>query len=157
MRKLISALALIVVAACASQTTTSTTTATPRASVSGGTGAADPRGAVSGFLGAVKSQNLQALSTYWGTKDGAVRDQGSMTRDELEKRELLMMCYLRHDSYRVATDAPGTNGERVLAVELTHGTLTATTNFYAVVSSKGRWYVRQVDLEPVAEFCRRKG
>ncbi len=155
MRKLISALTLIAVAACTSRTTTSTTV-TPQPVPSGATGAADPRGAVAGFLSAVKSQNLQSLSTFWGTHDGAVRDQGSMSRDELEKRELLMMCYLRHDSYHVATDAPGTAGERVLAVQLTRGTLTATTNFYAVVSGKGRWYVRQVDLEPVAEFCRRK-
>lgn len=155
MRKLISALALIATAACSASTTN--TTVTPQPVASGGTGAPDPRSAVAGFMGAIKTQNLQTLSSFWGTKDGAVRDQGSMTRDELEKRELLMMCYLRHDSYRVVTEAPAASGERVLGVQLTVGTLTATTNFYAVVSSKGRWYVRQVDLEPVAEFCRRKG
>lgn len=156
MRKLISALALIAIAACTSQTTTKVSTA-PKPAVPGQPGAADPRTAIAGFLGAVKTQNLQELSAYWGTKDGAVRDLGSMSRDEMEKRELLMMCYLRHDSYRIATEAPAAADERVFAVQLTAGTLTATTNFYAVVSSKGRWFVRQVDLEPVAEFCRRKG
>lgn len=62
------------------------------------------------------------------------------------------MCYFKHDSYRVLGDSPGTNGERILSVELTKGTLKRTTNFY-LVQGRDRWYVRSADIEPVKDFC----
>ena len=145
MRKLIGAVLLL--AACKTAPV-----ATAPGPVSG-PGAANARDAVAGFMNAVTSQDLQAMSRYWGTTAGPVRDRGDMSRDELEKRELLMMCYLRHDKYRVVTEAQESTG-RVLAVELSAGPLTRTTNFHAVAGPSGRWFVQNVDLDPVSDLCR---
>ena len=65
----------------------------PKASAS--TGAASPRSAVDGFLAAVHSQDLQAMSGYWGSEKGPARE--ALARDVLERRELIMQCYLSHD------------------------------------------------------------
>jgi hypothetical protein len=113
------------------------------------------RPALAEFLAAVRSQDLQAMSGAWGDRDGAVRDNKKMTREEMEQRELLLMCYFRHDSYRIVGETPGTNGERVMAVELTKGTLKRTTNFY-LTQGRDRWYVRSADIEPVRELCQER-
>ena len=111
-----------------------------------------PRPALAEFLASVRSQDLQAMSGAWGDKDGAVRDSKKMSRQEMEQRELLLMCYFRHDSYRVLGDAPGPEGERVLSVELTKGTLKRTTNFF-LTKGGDRWYVRSAEIEPVRDLC----
>ena len=115
-------------------------------------GSRGPRPALAEFLSSVRAQDLQAMSGAWGDRDGAVRDNKKMSRAEMEQRELLLMCYFRHDKFRVLGDAPGTNGERVMSVELTKGTLTRTTNFY-LAQGRERWYVRSADIEPVRDLC----
>lgn len=114
--------------------------------------ASAPRPALAEFLASVRSQDLQAMSGAWGDKDGAVRDTKKMSRVEMEQRELLLMCYFRHDSFRVLGDSPGTDGERVLSVELTKGTLRRTTNFF-LTQGRDRWFVRSADIEPVRDLC----
>jgi hypothetical protein len=111
-----------------------------------------PRPALAEFLASVRAQDLQAMSGAWGDKDGAVRDNKKMSRQEMEQRELLLMCYFRHDTYRVLGEAPGQDDERVLSVELTKGTLKRTTNFYLTKGSE-RWFVRSADIEPVRDLC----
>ena len=49
-------------------------------------------------------------------------------------------------------ETKGPNGERVMSVELTKGTLTRTTNFF-LVQGRERWYVRSADIEPVRDLC----
>lgn len=115
-------------------------------------GGQGPRPALAEFLASVRSQDLQAMSGVWGDKDGAVRDTKKMSRAEMEQRELLLMCYFRHDSFRVLGESPGQNGERLLNVELTKGTLRRTTNFY-LTQGRERWYVRSADIEPVRDLC----
>ena len=141
MRKLL-LLGLLMAGAC-----TTRTIAVPESSPAQG-----PRPALAEFLLSVRSQDLQAMSGAWGDKDGAVRDNRKMSREEMEQRELLLMCYFRHDNYRVLGDAPGTDGERILSVELTKGTLVRTTNFY-LVKGGSRWFVRSADIEPVRDLC----
>jgi hypothetical protein len=133
---------LLVAGAC-----TTRTISVPESSASRG-----PRPALAEFLASVRSQDLQAMSGAWGDKDGAVRDNKKMSREEMEQRELLLMCYFRHDAYRVLGESPGMDGERTLSVELTKGTLTRTTNFY-LVPGRDRWYVRSADIEPVRDLC----
>jgi hypothetical protein len=133
---------LILAGAC-----TTRTIAVPDSSASQG-----PRPALAEFLASVRSQDLQAMSGAWGDKDGAVRDNKKMSREEMEQRELLLMCYFRHDSYRVLGDSPSIDGERILSVELTKGTLVRTTNFY-LTKGRERWYVRSADIDPVRDLC----
>jgi hypothetical protein len=120
------------------------------------TGAADPRAAVLAFLDAAKNQDLQALAAVWGSSEGSVRDTGAIPRDEMEKRELIMMCYLTHDSHQILSEAPAANSERVIAAQLRRGSLARTANFFAVAGPGGRWYVRAFDMESLTDLCRAK-
>ena len=150
---------LVVLAACASSParTTSPAAQPAVASTGSGTGAADARGAVLAFLDAAKNGDLQALSAVWGSASGSVRDAGTIPREEMEKRELVMLCYLGHDSHQIVSDAPSANNERVVAAALRRGPLTRTANFYAVAGPGGRWYVRQFDMEALTDLCKSKG
>ena len=145
MRKLL-LMGLLLSGACTTRTT----------SVPESGAALGPRPALAEFLAAVRSQDLQAMSGAWGDKDGAVRDNRKMSREEMEQRELLLMCYFRHDRYRVLGESPGMDGERIMSVELTKGTLTRTTNFY-VTRGGQRWFVRSADIEPVRDLCTDRG
>jgi hypothetical protein len=149
---------LIVLAACASSPARTTSPAPQPAVAATGsaTGAADPRGAVLAFLDAAKSGDLQALGAVWGSASGSVRDAGTIPREEMEKRELVMLCYLAHDTHQIVSDAPAANNERVVAAALRRGPLTRTANFYAVAGPAGRWYVRQFDMEALTDLCKSK-
>ena len=125
----------------------------PKASSS--TGAPNPRAAVDGFLAAVHSQDLQAMSGYWGSEKGPARE--ALARDVLEKRELIMQCYLSHDRYNVLSEMSGDKGRRVLRVSLSKGGMTKETNFTAVQGPADRWYVEEVDLSNTAALCNNRG
>jgi hypothetical protein len=142
---------LLLLAAC--KTTTSVVTP------SGPTPATAPSGArpaLDEFLAAIRAKDLQALGGAWGDKNGAIRDSKRISRDDLEKRELLLMCYFNHDSYKVVDDIAVAGGERRMSVALTRGTLTRTTDFF-LVSGPTRWYVRTAGMEAVRDLCARKG
>jgi hypothetical protein len=136
----------------ASTACTSRTTVTP---VTVGAGASGPRGALDAFLAAIRAKDLQALGAVWGDKNGAIRDTKRITREDVEQRELVLMCYFNHDTYKVISEAPSSGGERVMTVSLTRGTLSRTTNFY-LVGGSDRWYVRSADMEPVRDLCGKK-
>lgn len=146
----------LVASACATSPARSTNSApqpavAPAGNVTGGT---DARNAVIAFLDAAKSQDLQALASAWGSSSGSVRDAGQIPREEMEKRELVMMCYLAHDSHTVISDAQAPNNERVVVAQLRRGPLTRSTNFYTVPGPDGRWYVRSFDMEALTDFCK---
>ena len=128
----------------------------PQPAGGSGTGAADPRAAVVAFLTAGKNQDLQALSAIWGSAEGSVRTTNTFSQDEMEKRELIMMCYLEHETHQILSEAPAPNNERVVAAQLRRGPLTRTANFYAVAGPGGRWYVRTFDMEVLTPFCTRR-
>ena len=113
-------------------------------------GAASPRTAVDAFLGAVHAQDLQAMSLVWGTSKGPAR--GAIDRAELEKRELIMQCYLTHDAYKILGDVTATDGRHNLDVQLNRGKVMRTTTFTAVQSGS-RWYVENVKLDAVKDLC----
>lgn len=91
------------------------------------------------------------MSTLWGGPEGLARDQ--LARPELEKRELIMMCYLKHDRYDILGDAPDPNGGRVIAVKLALGQLSQSTNFQVVRGPQDRWYVKSFDIQQLQQFC----
>lgn len=115
------------------------------------TGAPTARAAVDQFMGAVRAQDLQKLSTIWGTTNGPARDQ--IDRTELERRELLMMCYLSHDRYQVLDEQAAAGGARAVRVRVTRRTLNRETTYTVVRGPSDRWYVQDVDLTQMQEFC----
>jgi hypothetical protein len=118
------------------------------------TGAASAATAVRSYLATAQSQDLQAMSGIWGTKEGPART--TLPRDEWEKRELINIRCLMHDTYDILSEAPGTGGKRVFAVMLRRRDQTRTTNIYAVPGPGGRWYVESFDPEPLQDFCTRR-
>ena len=140
---------LLIMAAC-QQRPVSVTTA-PGANTPG---AANAREAVQKFMAAAKAQDLQALSNIWGTTAGPVRN--TMGREELEQREIILLCYLKHDTYRIVSEGPATNGERALVVESKFQDLTRQANFFATPGPAGRWYVRQFENEKFTDICQRR-
>ena len=119
------------------------------------TGAPSPQLAVDQFLKAVNAKDLQAMSTVFGTKDGPARE--TMDRTELEKREVILACYFNNDSYRTLGEMGGLQGHREIKVELKKGNLTRETTFYAIRGPGGRWYIDNMDIAAVRDFCGNPG
>jgi len=120
----------------------------------GSVGAPTSRAAVELFLGAVKTSDLQGMGGYWGTAKGPARDL--MKREELEKRLVIMQCLLMHDKYRFVEDSPrlSTGGHQQFIVELTRNSSVAKTTFNTIPGPRGRWYMEDVDVTPLKDFCR---
>ena len=119
------------------------------------TGAASAQLAVEGFLRAVNAKDLQAMSTVFGTKDGPAR--ATMDRTELEKRLIILACYFNHDTNRTIGEDRGTEGHRELRVELKKGNMTRQTTFYTIQGPGRRWYVDNIDIAAVRDFCGNPG
>jgi len=115
------------------------------------TGSAAAQRATQQFLLAANAGDIQAMSTQWGTKDGAARD--TMDHTQLEKRLAILACYFKHDSARVLGEAAGQGGRRDVRVELKKGNLTRQTTFYTIKGPADRWYVENMDIASVRDFC----
>ena len=157
-------LTLLMLAACGPKVSTTTTTApvgappapvVAPAPVSNLTGGASARSAVEMFLNAVRAQDIQAMSVLFGTKNGPSRD--NMNRDELEKRLVILQCYFNHDKFRILGESPGEGGHRVVATELTRGTNNRTPHFYVIPGPGNRYYVDNMEIAAVRDFCRADG
>jgi hypothetical protein len=153
MKKLISALVLVaLVAAC--HHASPETSSSPAAARSNVNGAADALSALRSFLAAAKQTDLQAMGAIFGDAGGPARD--AIGRDELEKREIIMARCLRHDRYDVVGDAPSPGGGRSIAVNLTYGKVSRSTNFEIVRGPSSRWYVQKFDIQALNEICIQK-
>ncbi len=117
-------------------------------------GASSSRAAVESFLAAVKSSDLQAMSGVWGTDKGPARDL--MKREELEKRLVVMQCLLMHDKWKFVEDSPRllTGGHQQWQVELTRKSSVGRTTFNTITGPAGRWFLDDVDVTPLKDFCR---
>ena len=116
------------------------------------TGAPSPREAATAFINAVKAQDLQAMGAVWGTEKGPARDQ--LDRDQLDKRlVLLQQCY-DHDRFQILDELMGSDGGRVVRIQVTRGNRTKTPSFKMILGPSSRWYVLDADYETVqADFC----
>ena len=119
------------------------------------TGAAAPQLAVDMFLKAANEKDIQAMGTVFGTKDGPARQ--TMDRTELEKRLIILSCYFTHDSNRTLGEDRGTDGHRELRVELKKGNMTRQTTFFTIQGPGRRWYVDNIDIAAVRDFCGNPG
>jgi hypothetical protein len=154
MKKL--AIALVLAAACRGATPQPHSAVHPAGARFGSSvgGATSARAAVASFLATARNEDLQAMALIWGTAAGPARN--TIPQEELEKRELIMMCFLRHDRHQIVSDAGSTGGQRRIEAELQQGTLTRTTAFTVVPSADGRWYVQSFDMEALRDLCAKK-
>src|SRR5438132_7761201 len=146
---------ILILAGCASahpNNPATTPSSNANTVVSGGlTGAPAPRLAVETFLDAAHTGDLQAMSAMFGTDKGPARD--NIDRNELEKREIILQCFFNADKHRFISDVPGQNGHRVIKMELTKGNLVRQPNFFVVRGPENRWYVDNMEIAVVREFC----
>ena len=147
MRKLLVLLVAVVAGACRSAPT-------PTPTPGSGFGAEAPRAAVEAFLGAVRAQDLQAISLVWGNEKGPLVNDDAISREELEQRELLMICFFRHDAGRVLDQVQtGEPRYTVFRTELKRGQQTRTPTISTVRGPAGRWYVVDADVNTVKDWC----
>ena len=118
-------------------------------------GAPTPALAVERFMAAAKAQDLQALSLAWGSAKGPARSV--VPKDQIERRELIMICYLTHDSYAVHGENPAPDGRRAFSVELRRGPIARRTTLTTVQGPSNRYYVSEVALEPLSDLCATSG
>lgn len=124
---------------------------TPAPRASNVPGAPTPQAAVQRFLAAAHAQNLQDMGAVWGTAEGAARDH--MDRAQLERREVVLQCYFDADSARILGVGAEQNQRRMVRVQLTRGPRVRTTSFFTVRGPANRWYVENMDIAAVRDFC----
>jgi hypothetical protein len=149
-------IALILVAACHSAASQQPPAVRPAGApfASGSGGATSARAAVAAFMTAARNEDLQAMALVWGTAAGPARN--IIPREELEKRELIMICFLRHDRYEMISDVGSTAGQRRIEVAVEQGTLRRTTAFTVVPAADGRWYVQTFEIEALRDLCAKR-
>jgi hypothetical protein len=141
--------AFLSLAACSSGPTPS-----PRpmmSAPSGEPGGPDASSAVRGFMAAAKLQNIQSLAMWWGDAHGPSRD--AMEKDQLEKRELIMLRCLKHDRYDVVGEAPSEGGALDVVLNVIYRNAESTTHMTVVPGPHSRWFVKDVDLKPLRAVC----
>jgi hypothetical protein len=119
----------------------------------GGAGAESPNAAIQQFLAAARAKNLSAMANIWGTDKGPAGK--SLPRQELERRELIMIQCLAHEQATPGTPAPGEAGRLRIPVELSLLTLRARPTFSVVKGPDGRWFVEDLELAVLRDggFC----
>ncbi len=114
-------------------------------------GASSPEAAVNTFMTAAKAQDLQAMSEVWGTARGSVRE--TMDRSEMERRQLVLISLLCQDGSRLAGSTPGTDGRRILRIEMTRGSRTVPVTFTTIRGPGDRWFVEDIEVLRLQELC----
>ncbi len=132
----------------------SSTTAQLAAPLDGPAGATSARAAVEAFLTAVRTQDLRGMSAVWGNDKQPTA--AHVKREELEKRLIVLQCMLFHDKWQYAEDKARliTGGRQEYIVNLQQKQLAGRTTFTTVVGQGGRWFVEDITLDGVKEFCR---
>ncbi len=141
--------AFATLAACASAPTPA-----PRPAMSAsasGPGGPDATSAVRGFMAAAKLQNIQSLAMWWGDANGP--SSNVIAKEELEKRELIMLKCLKHDRFEVVGEAPSESGSRDILVSMVYHGAETTTHVTVVPGPDSRWFVQNVDLQPLRSIC----
>ena len=148
MKKLIG-LGLLLLVAC--QRKVQVSSPTPATSTVGQTGGATPAEAVAMLMTAAKTEDLQAVGAVWGDTEGLTRDK--WPRSEFEMRAFYIVKCLRNDRHTILSEGPAPSGRRIANVQVNKATLTRTTNFRMVRGPNGRWFVENVELEPLTHIC----
>jgi hypothetical protein len=149
------ALLLVLTAGCRSAGPGVTTTTTGAPARGGAVGGDTPRAVVQRFLDAAQNEDLQALSSYWGDESGVTRDR--FPRQELERRELIMICVLKHDKAEIGEPTRSENGRLVVQTAMTQGLRTADVKFTVAKGPGDRWFVQDFDFVALQNkgFCKK--
>ena len=117
-------------------------------------GADSARGAVRLFLAGVRAQDLRGMSAVWGDNKKPYAEM--LKREELEKRLIVIQCLLGHDKWQFAEERARlvTGGRQEYLITLQQKTLKGTTKFTVVANPAGRWFVEDIDLAQLKDFCR---
>lgn len=116
-------------------------------------GAATSEQAIMQFLGAVRAQDLQGVSDVWGNAEAPTREL-IKDREEVERRLLIMVRVLCHDESRIGVAQVAEGGRTQHTVELSNQGRKASVPFFTVRNrTTGRWFVEDIDLRPVRDFC----
>ena len=120
-------------------------------------GARTPRASVDRFLAAARAQDIQALGADFGDEKGPLRDHSD--RAITERRLLIMLQCLRHDKAVISEPSRGEGGSQVFMIDLTQGSLAATSRFTTVKGPSDRWYVEIFDITVLQNkgFCSKSG
>lgn len=162
LRKSILLVTLVASAACTKKVVETTISPAPgsatskqlEAPISGQAGAANARAAVEAFLTAAKAQDLRGMSLVWGNEKGPTAER--IKRDELEKRLIVMQCLLTHDKWEFAEERARlvTGGRQEYMVSLHQKQLNGQSKFTTVAGPGGRWFVEDLTLDGLKDFCR---
>jgi hypothetical protein len=122
----------------------------------GATGAPDARSAVKAFLDAGREQDLQALSAVWGSANGPLRNM--ISHDQLEKRELIIMCFLKHDRDSIGSPNASIGSRMLFPATLSQSStgVSRTTTVTAILGPQSRWYVETIDLPKIEALCQKQ-
>ena len=156
--KKLAIVALVVVSACHRKvvvTTAPPQQTPPTSAASTAPGGANAREALTKVLGAAKAQDIQAMANVWGTKDGgaAAIDRRYMSVEEMEKRLIILIRCLRHDSWTQVAETPVVGGDRQITAQLKYKGLTVSRDFTATMGPGGRWYISIIQMEPPSPIC----
>jgi len=116
-------------------------------------GADSPTTAIQRFLDAAKRKDLAAMEQVWGTEKGVASK--TMSRRELERRELIMMQCLHHEKATLGAAGPSEGGRLRIPVAMSIGTKRATPMFTVSRDSGNRWFVENFDIDNLRDqgFC----
>lgn len=121
---------------------------------SGPAGADSQTAAVERFLAAARAKDIKAMGDVWGDESGPSRNK--FATQEVERRELIMVCLLQHDQSRIGPSSRTEGGRFAMSVDLSQGTLQATSKFTVAKGPSDRWYVQDFETVPLQSkgFCR---
>lgn len=113
-------------------------------------GSASPEIAVTTFLEAVQEEDYTVMGQQFGTRKGPAEER--MGISEVEQRMVVLAGLLRHRSHQLRRSDLARLGEdrRRFMVRLS-GTQNGTVEvpIVAVRSSEGRWFIQQIDVDPL--------
>jgi hypothetical protein len=117
-------------------------------------GAPTGRAAVEAFMAGVAAQDLRRMASVWGTARGPARL--TLPAEELEKRLIVIQCLLSHDRWSFAEERArlSSGGRQDWLVEVRREPRSARTLFTTVQASDGAWFVEDLQVAPLQEFCR---
>jgi hypothetical protein len=78
-----------------------------------------------------------------------------VSHDQLEKRELVMMCFLRHSADSIGSPQAAAGSRIIFPVTLTQGQVIRATTITTMLGPSSRWYVEKIDLRPIEALCQR--